>query len=103
MPMTGCFVTSSTRWPRKYTTRPSRKLSLYCSTVRNAILCPLPGPWEWPQIRYKIHCYSDHFLREQVDGVRPEPNLLASGNNRRQCEDDYFRRGNNYPAFKPYC
>src|SRR5436190_1057754 len=35
--MTGCAVTSSTRLPRKYTTRPSRKLDLYCSTVRRGI------------------------------------------------------------------
>src|SRR5262249_21691865 len=30
-------------------------------------------------------CYNDHFLREQVDRVRPEDNLLGSGNNHHQC------------------
>src|SRR6267378_3139583 len=47
--MTGCFVTSSTRSPRKYTTRPSRKLALYCSTVRSPMIrssrsFPFPTP-----------------------------------------------------------
>src|SRR5439155_23652889 len=48
-------------------------------------------------------CYNDHFLREQVDRVRPEHNLLASGNNHRRCEEDYFRYGNNHVWFKLYC
>src|SRR5207249_5660681 len=48
-------------------------------------------------------CYNDHFLREQVDRVRPEHNLLASGNNHRQCEGDYSRHGNNHLWFKLYC
>src|SRR5437899_3708716 len=46
--MTGCVVTSCTRLPRKYTTRPSRKLVLYCATVRRAMITPQPASFKTP-------------------------------------------------------
>ena len=36
--ITGWVVTSGTRWPRKKTVRPSRKLSMYCWALRRGML-----------------------------------------------------------------
>src|SRR5438094_8401449 len=46
--------------------------------------------------------YNDHFLREQVDYLRPGINLLAGGINHVRCKEDCFRHDNSLLGFKLY-